>query len=206
MAVFDLLEFGYEMVNRPGYDEDCIENSPNCGRVVRRNVFRGLVNRILERDLIAFELNEDGEIVRVGAPILSDVIRNAMFQTGDTELDEMLETARNKFIARDPAMHREALEKLWDAWEHIKSIELQGGKGKSVDWLLDRVTSGDFRPNLETERSALDRIGNEFQIRHFSNRQKSLEDDHLVDYLFHRMFSMVNLLLDATGRLGSRGS
>ena len=71
MAVFDLLEFGYEMVNRPGYDEDCIENSPNCGRVVRRNVFRGLVNRILERDLIAFELNEDGEIVRVGAPILS---------------------------------------------------------------------------------------------------------------------------------------
>ena len=202
MAILDLLEMCYEMVVVPAYDEDCDPARPNCGRWVRRKMYRDLVNRILERDLLAYELNEDGQIARVGAPILSDAILDVTFQTGDGELDEMLEMARDKFVSRNPATRREGLEKLWDAWERLKSIETQGGKGKPVDWLLDQATTGDFRPNLEAERSALDRIGNEFQIRHFGQKQKCLDEDHLVDYLFHRMFSMIYLLLDATGRLG----
>ena len=75
-----------------------------------------------------FELSKNGDIERYGAPILSELIKDAVFQTGDEELDELLETESDKFINRDPAIRREGLEKLWDAWERLKTLEVPGAK------------------------------------------------------------------------------
>ena len=53
MAIFDLIELCYDEV-APRLSGECIECSPECGRVLRRNMYCKLINRILERDAIAF--------------------------------------------------------------------------------------------------------------------------------------------------------
>jgi hypothetical protein len=43
-------------------------------------------------------------------------------------------------------------------------------------------------------------VGNEFMIRHSETDQVPIADSGPVDYLFHRMFSLVMLILRATER------
>jgi len=45
------------------------------------------------------------------------------FKTGDGELDRLLETAREKFFNKSLDVRKEGLEKLWDAWERLKTVE-----------------------------------------------------------------------------------
>ena len=120
----------------------------------------------------------------------------------------MLKTARDKFISRDSEVRKEGLDKLWDAWERLKTLEIPGlkrlDKRASTTALLDRVADGPMRERnpLETEAKELTEIGNKFSIRHSETDRHPIEDDRHVDYLFHRMFSLVYLLLDGTGRVG----
>ena len=86
----------------------------------------------------------------------------------------------------------------------MKTLEPGKDKKDSVSVLLDRVAQGPMRDVLESEALALRDIGNEvFIIRHTEVGKHPLDDDRHVDYLFHRMFSLVYLLLDGTGRLGA---
>lgn len=89
------------------------------------------------------------------------------FNTGDLILNELLSTAREKFLNRDLKVRREALEKLWDAWERLKSLSDPADKKKSVKILLDRVTAEpNLRERVEAEARQLTEIGNNFFIRH----------------------------------------
>ena len=200
--VFNLVEIYCEMISdyRSSF-EDC-RNPVNCMMIHKLYSYITGVNQVLERDKIAYELNERGEIERLGTLIMSDLVRDAIFKTGDDELNELFEVARDKFISRHPAVRREGLEKLWDAWERLKTLEVPGDKKASTSALLDRVADGPMRERLETEAKELTAIGNKFRIRHSETDSIPIEDDRHVDYLFHRMFSLVYLLLDATGRVG----
>ena len=48
---------------------------------------------------------------------------------------------------------------------------------------------------LEEEARKLTDIGNSFHIRHTETKQTLVSDSHIIDYLFHRLFSMIMLLL-----------
>lgn len=121
----------------------------------------------------------------------------------------MLEAARHKFLQRDLAVRREALEKLWDAWERLKTVEPAKDKKASVKALLDRVsTEAAFRERLENEAAQLTEIGNKFMIRHTETDKipvvdsaqvdkQSLSGDHFKASLLHE----VEKLERSAGRL-----
>ena len=207
--IFDLIELVFRCAAMPTrkVNEDCYDECEYFEFSIAdgKSTIRGLVNDILDRERIAFELIESGLIARVGAPILSDIIQDSNFQTGDEDLDGLLETARARFVSREPEVRREGLEKLWDAWERLKTLEVPGDKRASTSALLDRVAVGAMRERIESEARELTDIGNNFRIRHSETDRHPLDDDRHVDYLFHRMFSLVYLLLDATGRVGRSG-
>jgi hypothetical protein len=145
----------------------------------------------------------NGEIVRLAPAVLRESLMTAMFVTGDSELDTLLETARARYVDPDLNSRRESLEKLWDAWERLKTLELGRDKQESVNNLLNRAaTEPTFRATLETEAQELTRIGNTFRIRHSETSQIHLQLSEHVDYLFHRMFALIRLLLRTTGRGG----
>jgi hypothetical protein len=133
------------------------------------------------------------------SPILLDAMRNLPI-SGDDTLDELLQEACRKF--RDPAPQslQDATEKLWDSWERIKSLENPDNKKQSIKVLLEKATTDtSFYTCLDQEAKALTDIGNQFQLRHFEVGKQPLTPEQL-DYLFHRLYSIIRFLLLAHAR------
>jgi hypothetical protein len=163
-----------------------------------RSEFRDRVNTVLARNGVAFDLQSDGSIKRLAPPVLAEALRAQLPSTGDSALDGLVESARRKFFSPDPAVRKEALEKLWDAWERLKSLRNPGNKKESVARLLDAASSeATFRARLEQEARELTAIGNDFMIRHSEVEKVPINTSPQVDYLFHRMFAMISLLVKA---------
>lgn len=160
-----------------------------------RSAFRSDVNRILARNGMAYELGEDGGMRRLLPAVLGEALVRTYFRTGDRTLDVMLEESRTKFSDPDPLIRREALERLFDTWGRIKSLA-DANKAKSVQLILDRCASEPaFREVLEKEARELTQIGNGHLLRHHERNQTPVIDVDHVDYLYHRLFALVELVI-----------
>lgn len=138
--------------------------------------------------------------LRAEPPVLSEAIARPFPPSGDSVLDEMLSSARDGFRDLNPAARRTALEKLWDAWERLKTLDNKDKK-TSVTKLLDSTaTDPAFRAVLEAEARDLTDIGNTFHIRHFETSRSEIESPGHIDYLFHRLWAFIWLLLEARRR------
>jgi hypothetical protein len=140
--------------------------------------------------------------VRLTPAPLHEALEAAHFNTGDDTLDRLLGDARRKFLHRDLSVRLESIERIWDAWERLKTIEHAKDKKASVGAILDKaaVAAPAFRNRLEKEAKELTEIGNTFMIRHSEVDKVPIADSSHVDYLFHRMFALIALLLRSSGR------
>ena len=204
--VLDLIEFAYEKIAKPvqgsyhpfyrHYHLSFVEDEGKAN-------FRAEINKIFERNGIGYELTELGQVERIAPEVLREGLAEGLFQTEDATLNELLEKARTKFLSRDAVTRRESLEALWDAWERLKSLEARKDKKESIKNLLDKASAEkNFRELLETEAKQLTEIGNKFMIRHTEIGKIPVADDEEIDYLFHRLFSLIRFLLKKTHRGG----
>ena len=206
--LMDLIEFCWQRVGKPEpyeFHEFFGHDHFNFDDELGRSEFRDAVNLIFRRNGLIYDLTDDGEIERIAPAGFQEPLLRTLFNTGDAELDRMLETARRKFLHPAESVRSEALEKLWDAWERLKTIEPGKDKLSQVTALLDRAggfSGSKFREMLDLEARELTRVGNAFQIRHSETSQESLWASDHVDYLFQRLFSLIRLLLHAKGRGG----
>ncbi|HUV79895.1 MAG TPA: hypothetical protein VMW40_03595 [Candidatus Bathyarchaeia archaeon] len=204
LAVLDFLEFCHRAIGKPiktdyhsYFGHYHLHFEPEEGQAA----FRDDINRIFSRNGIAYELGSDGLIVRLAPEGLREALMSAAFRTGDTGLDSLLEAARAKYLNPNLTIRQESLEKLWDAWERLKTVEPGKDKRASITTLLNKAaTESTFRETLNKEASELTRIGNIFRIRHSEITQVPLERSEHVDYLFHRLFALILLFLRTTGR------
>lgn len=202
--IFDLVEFSYEHVAEaldPTLHSYWSHSHYTYDQQQGRERFATDVNRILERNGTAFEL-ADGEVRRlIPAPLHEELARYTV-NTGDGPLDHMLAAATEKYLHRDPAVRRESIEKLWDAWERLKTIEAGKDKKARTANILDKAaTEPAFRDLLEKEALQLTDIGNKFMIRHSEVGKVPIIEPRHVDYLFQRLHAAIWLLLQASGRL-----
>ncbi len=199
LIILDFIEFSYRLIAKPiqgTYHSFFRHHHLSFDLEAGREEFCGDVNRIFARNGIAYELRDNGQITRLLPPVLEQDLSSGFFRTGDTTLDRMLEDSRLKFLSPDPTIRREALERLWDCWERLKSLEHPQDKRQSAIALLDRAADDpSFRQVLDNEARALTDIGNSFLIRHSEVTQSAVTDPSHVDYLFHRLFSLIQLLL-----------
>ena len=204
LDILDMIEFCWRCIGKPicgGYHEFFKHHHLQFDIEVGRDDFRDDVNRIFRRNGLAYELTEQGCIERLVAPVLREELTSAQFRTGDAELNSMLETARCKFFDPDEAMRHEALKVLWDVWERLKTLDGPDKKAQ-VTSLLDGTagsSSPKFRATLEREARELTSIGNSFQIRHSETSQEQLAKGEHVDYLFHRLFCFIQMILRMDG-------
>lgn len=124
------------------------------------------------------------------------------FDTGETELDRLLDYARSRFLSPKLDDRRDATEKLWDAFERMKTLEPGSDKRAQADALLDRAAAPGIRMRdaLADEAKALTSIGNSLRIRHSEVTQEMIDRSEQLDWLFVRMFGFVRLLLLSSGR------
>ena len=205
-VILDLLEFGARNIAQPiqrDYHGHFRHYHLDFDRNTGLTEFISSVNRLFSRNGIAFELTSEGVIQRLGPPSLREELRRAVFHTGDTVTDRLLEDSRQRILSPDPQDRRDAVEKIWDAFERIKTLEPGANKKEQVNRLIDRSVSSTatkFREIIETEAQALTRIGNTLLIRHSETDKETLDSLEHVDYLFFRMFSFLLLLLKSTQR------
>jgi hypothetical protein len=206
LVILDLLEFSARNVASPikrSYHSYFGHYHLDFERDEGLREFVADVNRLLARNGIGFELTAEGKAIRLGPALLRAALADASFHTGDAETDRLLRDSRRLILSPHIEDRRNALEKLWDAFERIKTLEPGNDKRAQATALLDKaVQAPRFRAFLEKEARELTEIGNNLQIRHFETTQEKLERPEEVDYLFHRMFSFISLVLRVTGREG----
>ncbi len=203
LLILDFIEFIYASVAKPipGKHHDFFSHHHlTFDQQSGQEEFRATVNRIFSRNGVAFEMLSTGRIVRVLPPVLGEDLKRTIFRTGDRTLDNMLEECRTKFSDRNPLVRREALERLWDGWERLKSLADPGDKKRSIKIILDATAAEpSLRARLEGEATELNSIGNSHLIRHSEVNQVPVIDVDQVDYLFHRLFAMIQLVLRKKG-------
>ena len=205
-AILDFIEFCFENVaeaRHAGYHGFFSHHHLTFDQGAGRDQFRQDVNAILARNGLVFELTQEGRIERLAPAILREDLSRATFSTGDSDLDDLLETARIKFLDPDEAERRVALEKLWDAFERIKTLE-HTDKSRGASLILDKAApaSPKLREALEKDMRELTNLGNELTIRHHETNREGIATLEHLDYLFGRMFSLVRLILRMSGRGG----
>lgn len=198
MVVLDFLEFVWRHVGTPHqgsyhkfFDHYHLSFDAFSGRA---NLCED-VNRVFARNGVAYELGTDGQIRRLMPAVLGEALTRTYFNTGDRTLDVMLEESRVKFSSPDPLIRREALERLFDSWERIKTLAVPDDKKRSIGLILDQsAREPAIRELLEVEALALTRIGNSLLLRHHEVTQTPVIDVDHVDYLYHRLFAIVDLV------------
>lgn len=210
LVLLDLLQFCADSVGQPiqgSYHSYFRHYHLHFEREAGLADFVAAVERLFTRNGIAFELTAEGVIQRLGPPGLRDELRQAEFHTGDADTDRLLEDARRRFLSPQLADRLDALEKLWDAFERIKTLEAGTNKPETAAKLLDRAAPAHtpkFRALLDNEAKELTTIGNTLRIRHSETNKEPVQTSEQVDYLFHRLFSFLLLLLRATQRASAQ--
>lgn len=199
LNVLDFIEFTWQKIAQPipGRYHDYWHHHHLAFNVeAGRDAFCAEVNRIFARNSLAYELGQDGQVRRVLPEVLGDALMRTYFNTGDKILDVMLEESRTKFSDPNPLVRREALERLFDCWERIKTLADANNKLKSITAILDKASPEPvFREVLETEAKKLTELGNTHLLRHHEISQTPVVDSQHVDYLYHRLFAMIVLLI-----------
>jgi hypothetical protein len=204
-VVLDLLEFCAKAVGEPirgSYHSYHGHYHMEWDRAAGLAAFVAEVNLLFRRNGIAFKLDADGRAQRILPQPVAQALGWQMFVTGEAELDRLLEYARSHFLSPKLEDRRDATEKLWDAFERMKTLEPGTDKRAQADALLDRAAASGsrMRDALAEEARALTSIGNSLRIRHSEVTQEMIDRSEQLDWLFVRMFSFVRLLLLASGR------
>ncbi|QDO51693.1 hypothetical protein FNV60_28740 [Streptomyces sp. RLB3-5] len=218
-TALDVVDFVALHVEQPSYSKPhswCFEHTDysfdaqqanlhfNGGLKPGQEQFQRDVDLLFARNGIAFAIGDDMCVRRLGPPEARSLVSDFRPDTGDPQLDVKLNDAMARFLSRNPLDRRDALEKLWDAFERLKTLELGGDKKKaSAEQLLVRAVPGSelFRELLESEFRTLTSTGNNFTIRHHEHGKHDLPDGSAVDYLFVRLASLISLVLRNTGRM-----
>lgn len=88
-----------------------------------------------------------------------------------------------------------ATEKLWDAFERIKTYYRKCDKKTSASKVVDTMSkrNSDFNKIISAEFSALTQIGNDFRIRHHETNKIDVCCKEHYDYLSYRCLSVLKL-------------
>lgn len=155
--------------------DDCMEEARNFNGTIRRNA-----QTII--DLLEVELAEQ-------ATLSFDL---SAFRINDIEFCKLVEQSFQLYKEAKISM---ATEKIWDAFERIKTYYQQCDKKTSADRLLDVISKGnaDYRAMLYEEFLTLTKLGNRFRIRHHETDKKDICCNEHHDYLFYRCLSVLKL-------------
>ncbi|PKB25319.1 hypothetical protein B0I00_0514 [Novosphingobium kunmingense] len=206
-VILDLLEFCASAVGEPleGFFHPFYRHYHlSWDREAGLAAFVADVNLLFRRNAVAYQLDDVGQARRILPQPVAETLGWAMFQTGEEETDRLLEAARSRFMSPKPEDRRDALEKLWDAFERLKTLEAGADKKAQANALLDRSADPGtaLRETLGEEAVALTKIGNSFRIRHSETSQEPIGRSEQLDWLFVRMFAFVRLVLRSSGRGG----
>lgn len=111
-------------------------------------------------------------------------------------LRDLVLEAERYFKKQDLESKQRALEKIWDAFERMKTY-YSPDKKKSTNQIINMISNGDAElyNKLDAEFLELGNIGNNYQIRHFETNKKPINDVRIKEYLYTRCLALINMII-----------
>jgi hypothetical protein len=195
LAILDFLELMYRHASKASqgsYHSHFDHHHLRFDRDAGQRELRESVNRLLARSGSVYELDERGCVQRLVPSPVHDLLALELPPTRDPEFDRLLAVSAQKYLDPDAAVRAEGLEKLWDAFERVKTL-LHADKKKGAGRLIAAASGGATAEEAEllrAEMKTLTEIGNQFRIRHHETRASDLTTAS-SDQLFVRMYALL---------------
>ncbi|MBA5937977.1 MULTISPECIES: AbiJ-NTD4 domain-containing protein [Leuconostoc] len=162
--------------------------------------FKNSINNIFIEAGLLYLLTDDKKIERIDDyGTVTPQIEKSFEFGNDQILKKILNQAVELYKSPDIQSRKYSVEKLWDAYERLKSYyDLSGGKKhNSINTIINQIAgeNEEFLNLLNIEFKALTDYGNKFSIRHSERSQVEISDEQHYDYLFNRCLSLIALAL-----------
>ena len=155
---------------------------------IAKNEFK----QFIENSIIANEAFDLSSVLDMNVNI--ELLFDNKADTNDTELNKLIEDSKDRFVNNDRQV---AIEKLWDAFERLKTYFSNEGldKQKSSAKIVGLVSKDFDFDFINEEFFKLKDIGNNnYRIRHHETDKKELKPVHL-NYFYFRMLALIDLCL-----------
>lgn len=175
--LFDIVEFQFDELSNG-------EKTP----------FQSAINASLTKDNVPFRLSDRGLIeILNDHEVLSAEIIKSVDSVSEPGIHDLLNEAITKHMQPTFQAHRDAVEKIWDALERLKTYYTTMDKKASATRIENDMAGGrvEFISLFDAEFKALTDIGNNFRIRHHEINKVDITDMRHFDYLFNRCLSLI---------------
>ena len=149
---------------------------------------------MLSLNEIPFYLSKEEGIVSSYDLKLDGKIISSIHEIG---LKELLQESQSYF---DKNQKNIAVEKIWDAFERLKTYYSPTlDKKKSCIKIISNISHNnvDYEEIFNQEFQELTNIGNRFRIRHHEIGKIEIIDPNYYDYLYHRCLSLIILSINS---------
>lgn len=147
------------------------------------------VNAILKLNEVPLKLNNG----KVENTFNIEMNNSALVSIQEAGLKDLLQEAANYY---DEGNLKIAVEKLWDAFERLKTYYSPTlDKKKSVGRIINDMScqKAHYKELFEKEFFELTQIGNSFRIRHHETTKINIEDFRHYDYFYKRCLSLISV-------------
>ena len=160
--------------------------------------FQKEINNIFDMVGLSYILNNSMQIERIvqNSPLTEEIVKN---------ISEIREDGTRKLLQEAIDLHkrphlnarRDSVEKIWDAFERIKSYYTNLNKHQSADKIINDISNKQsaFVDLFNTEFKSLTDIGNKFRIRHHEINRIDINDVRYYDYFFNRCLALIALVI-----------
>lgn len=171
-VIFDVIEsFNRHTTNSEGFENEInsIFNLNNINVELRRGEIHSSTNKTLSLDP-SVKINEIG-------------------------IEELIRAAEDLYRK---GKYSYAVEKIWDAFERIKTYyypELD--KKKSANKIIDELSNGNdsIKSMFQAEFKYLTDIGNSYRIRHHEKNKIDITEDLHYEYFYKRCLALISVLV-----------
>lgn len=145
-----------------------------------------------------FKLNNiDVELIggEIHSLISKTLLLDPKLKINEIGLEELIRTAEELYIN---GKYSYAVEKLWDAFERVKTYYYPTlNKKQSVDKIVDELSCGniDIRRMFNDEFRILTDIGNSYRIRHHEKNKIDITDDLHYEYFYKRCLALLSVVI-----------
>lgn len=175
--IFDIIELQFDELSRE-------EKSP----------FQTAINASFQKESVPFQLTDRGLIEPITSyEVLSTEIISGINRVKEPGIKDLLNEAIEKHMQPTFQAHRDAVEKIWDALERLKTYYTSLDKKASANQLVIDISNGrtEYYTIFDAEFKALTDIGNDFRIRHHETSKIDISDIRHYDYFFNRCLSLI---------------
>ncbi|HHY23843.1 MAG TPA: hypothetical protein GX527_06335 [Clostridiaceae bacterium] len=153
--------------------------------------FEAQINKILSLNNIPTKLQNG----KIESTFTSQIKSGSLSPIQEAGLKELLQEASKYY---DEPNCKIAAEKLWDAFERLKTYYSPTlDKKKSVSRIIGDMSGGvkPYEDLFEKEFRELTAIGNNFRIRHHETTKVNIEDERHYDYFYKRCMSLISIAI-----------